>query len=191
MARTDSESDSDSNARSKLHVVGVVVLILLLTPFIVFAAPQAVGAEHSYVVLSSSMSPTIHAGDVVIVNSVDASQVEEGDVITFEPPSGGFQGAEYVTHRVVDVVEKNGESHFKTKGDANEEADSALVPPENVVGEVMFHIPYIGHIVSFAGTDTGILAFVVIPAILLAISEVYDLFVAAKTDGDDDAEQES
>lgn len=189
MTRTDSNSDSDSGDRSTLHVVGVVVLVLALTPFLVFAAPQVVGAEHSYVVLSSSMSPTIHAGDVVVVNSVDPSQVEEGDVITFEPPGGGFEGAEYVTHRVVDVVEKNGDPHFETKGDANEEVDSALVPPENLVGEVWFHIPYIGRIISFAGTDTGLLAFVVIPAILLAVSEVYDLFVAAKA-GEDEADED-
>jgi signal peptidase len=59
-----------TNRRGILNLLGVVVLVALVVPFVVFAVPQVVGAEHSYVVLTSSMSPTYEAGDGVIVNEI-------------------------------------------------------------------------------------------------------------------------
>lgn len=170
----------DLDRRSLLHSAGVVVLVAVLVPFLVFAAPQVAGAEHSYVVLSSSMSPTIHAGDVVIVNEAPAERIEQGDVITYERPGSGAGSPDRVTHRVVEVVERDDGRYFRTKGDANEEPDGKLVPAENLVGKVAFSIPYIGHVISFASSDAGILLFVVVPSVLFVISEVYDLIVAAR-----------
>ncbi len=171
------------NTRKALRALGLVVLIALVAPFVVTAVPQVVGADASYVVLSSSMSPAIHAGDVVVVNDVPAGDIEEGDVITFQPPAGHqLADVNRVTHRVVGVTSQDGERHFRTKGDANEEADRALVPASNVEGRVLFHIPYIGRVVSFAQSSLGLLLLVVVPGALLVVSELYDLYVAATKD---------
>lgn len=169
--------------RRTVHVVGVVLLVGLVAPFVVFAAPQLVGAEHSYVVLSASMSPAIEAGDVVIVNGVSPDEISQGDVITFQA-SPGHQSTtpdvNRVTHRVVEVVEKDGQVQFRTKGDANEEADAQLVPGSAVVGTVLFSIPFIGYFVTYAGTKLGIIAFVVVPSVLLIVGELWDLLKAAR-----------
>ncbi|MFB6068367.1 MAG: signal peptidase I [Halobacterium sp.] len=176
--------------RTVLRYASVVLLIAVVLPFVVFAVPQVVGAQHSYVVLSSSMSPTIHAGDVVVVDGVDPANVEEGDVITFEPPSDHQIDSELVTHRVVEVVRRDGELFFRTKGDANEEPDQALVPAENVVGTVQFHIPKIGYVIQFAGSGRGTLAFVVVPAVLLILNEGWTLWKAASADSGADEQDE-
>ncbi|NHN61160.1 MULTISPECIES: signal peptidase I [Halorussus] len=168
------------NRRKALRVLGLVVLVALVAPFVVTAVPQVVGADASYVVLSSSMSPAIHAGDVVVVNDVSPANVEEGDVVTYQPPSGHqLADVNRVTHRVVGVTSRDGERHFRTKGDANEEADAALVPASNVEGRVMFHIPFVGRVVSFAQSSLGLLLLVIVPGALLVVSELYDLYVAA------------
>jgi len=167
--------------RTARNLVGLLVLVAVVAPFVVTAAPQVVGAAGSYTVLSSSMSPAIHAGDVVVVDGVDPDSIAEGDVITFRPPEGHqLAGVDRVTHRVVDVVERDGTRYFETKGDANEQADGALVPASNVVGTVWFTIPKIGYVTQFAGTPLGMLTLIVVPAFLLVVSEVYDMLVASE-----------
>jgi signal peptidase len=163
---------------NRLQTAGAVVLLLLLAPFVVFAVPQVAGASQSYVVLSDSMSPEIRAGDVVIVDDTPTERIEEGDVITYE----SVQSSQLVTHRVVDVRESSDGTAFRTKGDANEDPDPRPIPAENVVGVVAFHIPLVGHVISFGGSDLGIVVFVIVPAVLLAASEIYDLYQDATTD---------
>jgi signal peptidase len=171
--------------RTILRAGAVVLFIAVLVPFAVFIAPQVVGAEHGYVVISSSMSPTIHAGDAVIVNAISATAVSEGDIITFRRGETaeirqGQAGENLVTHRVVDIVQSESGVKFKTKGDANEEADQKLVPADALVGRVMFSIPYIGHVIAFAGTQLGLILLVALPLGLLVLGELYDLARAAR-----------
>jgi signal peptidase len=169
--------------KSLCKVVGSVLVVGLVAAFVVFAVPQVVGANHSYVVLSSSMAPALHAGDAIVVDDVSPRRIERGDVVTFEPPRGhGEYGSDLVTHRVVEVVKRDDGRYFRTKGDANEDPDRALVPAENVVGRVSFSLPYLGHVVSFADSDTGLLALVVVPAVLLGLNEGYELWVASRRD---------
>lgn len=165
--------------RPSLQTVGMVVLLLAVLPFVIYAVPQVAGASHSYVVLSDSMSPEIHAGDVVVVDDVPAGQIEVGDVVTYDSTDAN----QLITHRVVSISESGGERQFETKGDANEESDPRPVPASAVVGVVQFHVPLIGHVISFASSGLGILLFVVVPAVLLAGTELYSLYQDA-TSGD-------
>ncbi len=164
----------------KPRTIGAVALVLVLVPFVVFAVPQVVGASHSYVVLSDSMSPEINAGDVVIVDDAPVDTIERGDVITYERPGGD----QLVTHRVIEVRSDGDSTSYRTKGDANEDPDPTPIPASNVIGVVAFHIPLIGHVISFGGSDLGIVVFIIIPAVGLAVGEVYDLYQEATTDGD-------
>jgi signal peptidase len=169
--------------KSVCKVVGSILVLGLVGAFVVFAVPQVAGANHSYVVLSSSMAPALQAGDAILVDDVSPQRIERGDVVTFEPPAGhGEYGSDLVTHRVVEVVERDDGRYFRTKGDANAEPDRALVPAENVVGRVSFALPYLGHVVSFANSDAGILSLVVVPAVLLGLNEGYELWVASRRD---------
>lgn len=170
--------------QSTLRTVGGALLIALLVPFVIFGVPAVAGADASYVVLSDSMSPTINAGDAVIVSETDPESIETGDVITFdatdpeEYQSGSNADTTLVTHRVVDVDRSGDGVEFTTQGDANSAPDSAPVSGDQVVGVVSFHIPYIGYVVSFAGSQTGMILFVVVPSVLLIVNEVYELISA-------------
>jgi signal peptidase len=88
----------------------------------------------------------------------------------------------------VEVVTRDGELYFRTKGDANEEPDSNPIPAENVVGKVWFGIPYIGYVTTLAGGQTAQLALVVVPAVLLVLNEVWTLARATRTTGDVEAD---
>jgi len=151
----------------------VVVLVALIAPFVVYAVPATVGAEASYVVLTASMTPAIAPGDVVVVDAVPARSVAVGDVIVFEARAGDPVP---ITHRVIGVDRPaDGPLAFRTKGDANEDADLRPVTADRLVGRVVVTLPLIGYVVQFVGTPTGFVAFVALPLGLLVVSEVASL----------------
>lgn len=164
---------ADTTTREVVSAVllGLILVVVLL--FVVASVPQLAGADESYVVLSDSMSPAIEAGAVVFVSDVPADRIQSGDVITYRTGSG--DATTPVTHRVVDVNEQEGGHSFVTRGDANEDPDPSPVPESGVIGQVSFHIPLIGYVVSFASSPAGIVTLVVIPAVLLVVLEVRDL----------------
>ncbi|MFC7142568.1 signal peptidase I [Halosimplex aquaticum] len=158
--------------RRLVNLAGLLVGVTVVALFVSAAIPQVVGADASYVVRSDSMSPSIEAGSVVYVSSVPAAEISTGDVITFR---NGAAGDQRVTHRVVGVVEEGGERRFRTKGDANDQADPELVPSQAVIGRVGFHVPLLGYAITFAQTDLGLALLVIVPAVLLAVTELWDL----------------
>jgi signal peptidase len=162
------------------RAVLVLVLVALIAPFVVYAVPATVGGEASYVVLTASMTPAIAPGDVVVVDGVPARDVAVGDVIVFEQRTGDPIP---ITHRVI-AVDRPADAppEFRTKGDANEDADLTPVTPDRLVGRVTFTIPLIGHVIQFAGTPAGFVALVVLPLGLLVASEVVDLLRSGRSD---------
>lgn len=171
MTRTFAGPRFRPTARRWLPVLGLLVLVAVVVPFLVIAVPQAVGADHSFVILSGSMEPSISPGDVVIVDASGAVAV--GDVVTFD------SGSEVpTTHRVVDAVD----GQYVTKGDANENVDSRPVDPDDVLGRVSLTIPLAGYVVLWTNSPTGYVALVIIPIGLLLANELYTWAVAPRED---------
>lgn len=155
--------------RTAANLLVFLVVVALVAPFIVYAVPSLVGGDASYVVLTGSMEPAISPNDAVVVGDVATADIAVGDVITYT--RAGLEVP--VTHRVVDVVEIESGTAFRTMGDANEDPDLQLVPADNVAGEVVLVVPYIGYVVEFVGTPVGFAALVVVPIALLVASEVW------------------
>jgi len=158
------------------NALGAVLIVAALFLAVAMAFPAAIGAADSHAVLSGSMEPTISAGDLVVVRGTDPADIEAGDVITFT------QNGERITHRVVEVRTGENGRQFVTKGDANENRDPEAVPAAQLEGKVWFHLPLLGHLVVFAGSRLGTVALVVVPGVLLVLSELYDLLTEATTD---------
>lgn len=155
-----------------LNHAGFLLLVSALLLVLILNVPQVIGADQSYVVLSDSMEPTYSAGDVVIIESVSPEEIDEGDVITFYRPNAQDSR---ITHRVIDIEQREQQLYFKTKGDANEETDAHSIPASQVVGRVWFDIPYVGYGLLFARSQAGIALLVMVPAGLLILAEVWDL----------------
>ena len=169
---------------SARHVVGLVLLLLVIAPFAAYTAPALVGADESYVVLTGSMRPAIDPGDVVYVSSVPAASIAVGDVITFD--RGGDVPT---THRVIEVVERDGERLFRTQGDANEDPDAELVRSDQLIGVVTFSVPYVGSVMTAANSQLGFVGLVVVPFALLVLDVGYGVVARRRTGaGGDDAD---
>lgn len=174
-------------ARQVLNWLGLLLLIAIVVPFVIYAIPGAVGAEGSYVVLSGSMEPSISTGDVVIVDGVDPANIEERDVITYLRNDADTP----TTHRVVGINEEGGELSFVTQGDANDQPDASPVAASEVMGQVVFTIPYIGYVIEFVNTPTGLIALVVVPFVLLLLSEIYSILAGGSSGSNDEASGET
>lgn len=71
-------------------------------------------------VVSDSMAPTYHRGDLVLTRLVDASALQVGDVPVIVPPG---ESGSYV-HRVVGLDRSTGAPVLRTRGDANSVDDA-------------------------------------------------------------------
>jgi signal peptidase len=157
------------------HLLGLLLLVAIVVPFVIYAVPGVVGADYSFVVLSGSMEPVASPGDAIIVERVDAAAIERGDVIAFQKGQSSIP----TTHRVVEATLTDTGLAFATKGDANADVDPELVPASRVIGRVMtvegylFVIPYIGRVILFIETPLGFATLVALPLSLLVVSEVW------------------
>lgn len=166
-----------------LKAAGMVLLVALVVPFVIYAFPALAGAEGSYVVLSGSMEPAISPGDVVFVYAVDPTTIAAGDVVTYSREGTSIP----TTHRVIEVIQTDDVPSgvlLRTAGDANEDPDQALVAGSAVfgvvptvslptVGPVLVGVPYMGHIIQFANTPLGFLVLVGLPLGAFILNEVW------------------
>lgn len=125
------------------------------------------------VVRSGSMSPTIPTGSVVFYKKVEASHVKVGDVIVFDKPG---QQNEKVTHRVFKISNGPTGRYFTTKGDANGAADDWRVPAVGTGWVARFHVPTLGYILADLQSTTARLLLLVIPALLLGLITLYEIW---------------
>src|SRR3989344_4742704 len=148
------------------------ISILLFSMAVVFIALIApVGGNKALIVRSGSMQPAIAVGDLVTVKP--QQNYKNGDIVAFKDP---LKSTVIVTHRIASQQIQDGKIFFRTKGDANEEADFTLVPKENVIGRADISIKGIGKLLAFTKTNTGFGAVVIFPAILVIVFEIINIF---------------
>ncbi len=165
------------SASSKVFTVIGTILCMILVPILLInltliaksylnkdEVPN-VGGVLPLIVLTDSMYPQIESGDLIICKTISAENVKVEDVISFFDPAGN--GTSIVTHRVVEIVEQNGETFFRTRGDHNNTEDKDLVPAEKLVGLYKTRIPGAGNIAMFMQTTTGLIVCVLLPILLL------------------------
>lgn len=138
---------SESSKRKLIKNIISYIVIAVVFIFMVISILSNFGlfGYKFYDVLTGSMSPTINPGSLIIVKEIDDSEVKEGDIITFK----GTSTSNLTTHRVVEVIDKDNNIKFQTKGDANDVLDPMLVDEGLLVGKVILDIPYIGKVMSF------------------------------------------
>lgn len=114
-----------------------------------------------YMVATGSMEPQYNIGDLIIIKETPKEKIQVGDVINFISENG----IDTITHRVIEIIEKDGETYYKTKGDNNNSEDSGLVNFNQVQGVLVFKISKLGTIMTKMLTGTGIIiifAFIII-----------------------------
>lgn len=151
----------------------VALLAFFLVQHHITGETPSVFGHQIYIAGDDSMNQAFPDGSLLFVRPMDPQNIAAGDIITFRGVGAG-QG--FIAHRVIEVHRGEGALRFTTRGDTNEANDPVPVPAQNLLGRVQYSIPFIGHVINFAGVGTGLLAMIVFPAILLIIFELRSLF---------------
>ena len=126
------------------------------------------------------MLPSIQIKDIVVTKKVAEEELEIGDIITFISPDPRFGGIS-VTHRIIDKYydESSGSYSYRTQGDNNNVADSALVPNNNILGKVILKIPKLGYLQDILSSKGGLIIVVLIPCLVILSYDIMKLLKKA------------
>jgi signal peptidase I len=163
----------------------VVALVAFACAIAAAVTVPSLFGHQSFVVLSGSMEPVISTGDIVVVEQIKPAEARIGDVVSFRSPD---VPGKIITHRVVDVRAVGEELRFVTKGDANNAAERWTIARSGTIGRAGYQVPKLGYVTNRIGSAYGRIAFIVIPALLLAAFELRRIWSRepdAKTAGPD------
>ena len=142
-----------------LVLLGIATVLLLIS---ILPVP---GNFKVKIVLSGSMEPTIKTGSIVVVKPADDYKI--GDIVTFQKRID----KEPTTHRIEEIRVVGGSPIYTTKGDANNAEDRGEIQKEEIIGKVLFSIPYLGYIINFVQKPIGFSLIIVLPAIVIVYDE--------------------
>ncbi|APX01283.1 signal peptidase I [Arthrobacter sp. QXT-31] len=132
----------------------VLLMVALFAALVLILAPKATGSQ-TYAVLTNSMAPKYSPGTYLVVKPTAFSELQAGDVITFQLESGK---PAVETHRIVGFgTTQTGEKTLITKGDNNDTSDPNPVREPQVNGKLFYAVPYAGYVANALGnSDRGL-----------------------------------
>lgn len=148
---------------SKIYYIFITIYILLVTIGNLLSI-NTFGYKF-FTLNSSSMEPRIPSGSMVVIHQ-SKNEYQIGDIIAFYAVVDKLEMI--VAHRVVNY----GGNVYITKGDNNKNIDSQNVIPHLVIGKIIFHLPYLGYVLSIFSHPLGLFIFVTTPGILIVIIEL-------------------
>jgi signal peptidase I len=160
---------------SKILYYVFIILILSVSVLLVVSVLPITGNIKFLTVLSGSMEPALKIGSVVLVKP--AADYSVGNTITFGPNT---KTKPPTTHRIVEIKNANGSISYMTKGDANNAPDLKEVRKNEVIGKVIFDLPYAGYVITAARKPYGFLLIIVLPALLVIYDELMKIWAEIK-----------
>lgn len=162
----DVESINKRKAKTKnVKRIIEIISIILIYNIILIIISSINGKDFNilgykaYIINTNSMEPTIKVGDIVIIKKNKPEMLNQGDVITFS------RNGEVITHRITKIEESENNTRYITKGDNNNTEDSFNVTYQDIIGEEVLIIPYLGKIME--KLDSKIILLIVILIILI------------------------
>lgn len=132
----------------------VIICIIVIGAFLVMAVCNV----KVVIVASGSMEPTIHTGSICLID-INDEDIAENDIIVFS------RGGNDIIHRVVDITDEG----YITKGDANSNVDFGVVTADQVQGTFIYTVPYVGYVIDFIGSVSGIICIAVAATLYILI----------------------
>ena len=142
-------------------IIAGIILITILAGYKKYVKHEnniSILGFRQYVVATGSMEPEYNIGDLIVIRETTKEEIKIGDVINYISETG----IDTITHRVVDIIQKDGQTYYKTKGDNNNSVDPELVNYSQVKGILVFKISKLVITKMFTGTGITILFAVII-----------------------------
>ena len=138
------------------------IIFLLVVPISMHFQPELVSkflGFRFYVVLTNSMEPTIPTYSLVFTRIIDEEKViKPNTIVTFNANRDGEDVL--ITHYYRDTVEHDGVTYYRTQPEGiKDQYDSYKTTRQDIIGEYVFHIPYIGRTFLFLQSQFGFLLY--------------------------------
>lgn len=160
----------------------IIILILIISVLIVVLSlttkssgvPNLFGYA-PFSVESYSMENTFNKGDLILcrVTNDISCEYKVDDIVTFPIEINGVQA--FNTHRIVEVIEDDGITYYKTQGDnkkTNPVPDEELQTSASIVAKYTGNkIAGVGNVFGFIRTQFGFFLCVLLPMIIFFIYE--------------------
>jgi signal peptidase len=144
-----------------LNIIYNIVAITIILVFL-FTAGVAVSGTKVFAVATPSMETEIPEGSIVFVR--ESEEYTEGDVITAKLLGDNDNT---FTHRIVSVDTENGLVY--TKGDNNLSPDRLPTQVSDIIGKVVFSVPYLGLLALNFNSTTVILVLAAVLVVLMLV----------------------
>lgn len=132
-----------TTAKKEKHPINKIMLMFLGFILIVVVALTTGYLKYFTITIgSNSMVPNINKGDVLIVEKLkdeETNKLKVKDILVFN------HDGIIIVHRIVKILDINGDKYFYTKGDNNNSEDGYPIKKENVIGTTVLRIPYAGY----------------------------------------------
>ena len=138
----------------------------LLAGCLLAVRPVWLGGSLGYTIVSgASMQPTLASGDLVVTRA--RGSYARGDVVVYAVPRGQVGAGAQVVHRIAGGSPRAG---FLTRGDAKRAPDPWRPREDDVVGEVVLHVPSAGTALLWLRTGLGLAVVAALVTFLVALA---------------------
>jgi len=149
-------------------VVKDIIIVVVGVLIIWFGLKMVTGTDNPfYVVSSGSMVPDLEVYDVLIIDgNIPFEEVEVGDIIVFNRPSGHDR---VIVHRVAAIIDEDPFT-IRTKGDANPASIPGTdfpITEEEYIGSVWHIIPDVGYITRIMQPPVNYIIIAIIIGIMI------------------------
>lgn len=135
----------------------------------------------TYVIVSGSMEPELHVGDVILIKKVNGiEELKVGDTITYFGKEGDFAG-KTVTHRIVRIEGNT----IVTKGISQQSVkEDPAITYNDVIGKYAKTSSFLTAVYTAFTSKYGFLFIIFIPLLILLFVQVINFIRACKMDKD-------
>lgn len=139
--QTEESKQKYAGIQRAITISGYLIAIVLL----LFSGLSFGGFVKARIVLTGSMEPAISAGDIIITTPITRKEPKVGDVIAYEAKRFNGEKVAVFSHRIIGGDLKSG---FVVKGDANKSPDNQKPKAPDILGVVIFVIPFLGNLLT-------------------------------------------
>ena len=140
-AQTEESKRNFAGMQRAMTISGYSLAIVLL----LFSALSFGGVVKARIVLTGSMEPAISTGDIIVTTPITRKEPQVGDVIAYQAKRFNGENVAVFSHRIVSGDLQSG---FVVKGDANKSPDNQKPAAADILGVVIFVIPFLGNILT-------------------------------------------
>ena len=163
-----------------IDIILITVIVVYVSTILIqrISGNKSVFGYRVYNVASESMVPVYKVNDVIAVKDCDPNTLRVGDDIAYLGVDNGLNG-KIITHRIINIEDKNGSREITTKGVNNDLTDPSITAKQ-VIGKVVGVVPFISAINKVIMTQAGFYFLIFVPVVLIACMEIAETIIEGK-----------